>query len=174
MKLANQIGSAKVPAIPRAPQARKDAGAAAVEFILVLPILLALVFGIINFGFIFATQISLNNSARDAARAGVVTPLGGTAMDCSSIAHAARDGSVTIGVNPINVGVTVTSATTTTFCTLAAGSTTVGTNAGNQLCTATSGQLLVALQYTVVSPVPLVPPSSVNLKATGAFQCEYS
>jgi len=151
----------------------KDGGAAAVELAIVLPILLLLVFGIIYFGFIFATQISLNSSARDAARAGVVKPLAstGTPLSCSEIATMARDDALTIGLTNTNaIKVTVTNPNGTS-CTWAQNASM--TSSSIQMC-ATSGQLTVALEYTMVSPVPLMPLSSVNLKATGAFQCEYS
>jgi len=39
-----------------------------VEFALVLPILLTLVFGIIDFGWIFGNQLIANNACREAAR----------------------------------------------------------------------------------------------------------
>lgn len=45
-----------------------ERGAAAVEFALILPILLTLVFGIIEFGWAFGQQVSLGNAAREAAR----------------------------------------------------------------------------------------------------------
>ena len=47
---------------------RGERGAAAVEFALVLPILLTLVFGIVEFGWAFGQQVSLGNAAREAAR----------------------------------------------------------------------------------------------------------
>lgn len=46
-----------------------DRGAAAVEAALVLPILLLLVFGIIDFGRMLNAQITVNEAAREAARA---------------------------------------------------------------------------------------------------------
>jgi Flp pilus assembly protein TadG len=47
---------------------REDRGAAAVEFALVLPILLLLLGGIIDFGFALNTQISLTHAAREGVR----------------------------------------------------------------------------------------------------------
>lgn len=44
-------------------------GQAMVELALILPILLLLVFGIIEFGRIYATNLMLNNAAREGARA---------------------------------------------------------------------------------------------------------
>lgn len=50
---------------------RSEAGAAALEFVLVAPLLLALIFGIITFGYAFALQNSLRELAAGAARATV-------------------------------------------------------------------------------------------------------
>lgn len=49
-------------------RSRDDRGAAAVEFALVLPLLLTVVFGIVEFGWTFGQQVSLGNAAREAAR----------------------------------------------------------------------------------------------------------
>lgn len=46
-----------------------ERGASAVEFALVLPVLIALVLGIIEFGFYFNQQISVTQAAREGARA---------------------------------------------------------------------------------------------------------
>jgi Flp pilus assembly protein TadG len=48
--------------------ARKERGAAAVEFALVLPILLVVLLGIIDFGLYFYNDLQLTHVARDAAR----------------------------------------------------------------------------------------------------------
>ncbi|MGF9662666.1 TadE family protein [Arthrobacter crystallopoietes] len=50
-----------------------ERGAAAVEFALVAPFLLALLLGIVEFGFAFNTQISLTQAAREAARTMAIT-----------------------------------------------------------------------------------------------------
>lgn len=47
-----------------------DAGATAVEFAIVAPILMLILFGIIEFGLIFAADILLKNATYDASRAG--------------------------------------------------------------------------------------------------------
>ena len=49
-----------------------EKGAAAVEFAMVLPIFIAIIFGIIQFGFYFWTAESANTAAREAARRVVV------------------------------------------------------------------------------------------------------
>ncbi|MHA7177553.1 TadE/TadG family type IV pilus assembly protein [Arthrobacter sp. Sr24] len=48
--------------------ADNDRGAAAVEFALVLPVLLGVLLGIMEFGFLFNQQISASNAAREGAR----------------------------------------------------------------------------------------------------------
>ena len=48
---------------------RRDQGAAAVEFVLVLPVLLLLIFGIVDFGRMLNAQIVVTESAREGARA---------------------------------------------------------------------------------------------------------
>jgi hypothetical protein len=51
---------------------RGDDGAAAVEFALLLPLLIALLFGFIQFGIAFNDRIQATNAAREAARLAVV------------------------------------------------------------------------------------------------------
>jgi Flp pilus assembly protein TadG len=47
-------------------------GAALVEFAIVLPLLFALVFGIIEFGFLFYNKAMLTNASREGARLGIL------------------------------------------------------------------------------------------------------
>lgn len=47
---------------------RDEPGAAAVEFALILPLLIVLLFGIFEFGRLFNEQITVSNAAREAAR----------------------------------------------------------------------------------------------------------
>ncbi len=51
---------------------RSERGQAMVEFALVLPFLLALLCGIIDFGWLYYNQITLNNAAREGARYAVI------------------------------------------------------------------------------------------------------
>lgn len=60
-------GATPLPArIP--PAHRRERGAATVEFALVLPVLLMLVFGIIDFGRAYSQQVQLSQLAREGAR----------------------------------------------------------------------------------------------------------
>lgn len=67
---------------------RNDRGASAVEFALVLPILMLLICGIVDFGRAFNARITLTNAAREAVR---VWALGGSydATRAAAIATAA-------------------------------------------------------------------------------------
>jgi Flp pilus assembly protein TadG len=55
---------------------RGDRGAAAVEFALVTPLLLVILFGIIDYGIWFADSIAARQAVRDAARQAVVEQFG--------------------------------------------------------------------------------------------------
>ena len=50
----------------------REQGAAAVEMALILPVLLIVVFGIIDFGSLFNAQISLTQAAREGVRLGAI------------------------------------------------------------------------------------------------------
>ena len=53
---------------------RGERGAAAVEFALVVPLLLMLVFGIIQYGYILSFRQALSQGAAEGARAAAVAP----------------------------------------------------------------------------------------------------
>ncbi|TYL51631.1 hypothetical protein FXB39_07505 [Nocardioides sp. BGMRC 2183] len=58
----------------RGGQQGAERGAAAVEFALILPVLLLLVFGIINFGDMLSVRQGVSQAAAEGARAAAVTP----------------------------------------------------------------------------------------------------
>jgi hypothetical protein len=80
-------------ALQRTPRSSDDdRGAVIVEFALIVPILLILLVGIVNFGVAYNTQIALQGAAREGARAlalgnsaiDAVNASGGVAMSVSS------------------------------------------------------------------------------------------
>jgi len=77
-------------------------GAAAVEFGLVLPLLVILVFGIISFGILFAQKLALENGARQASRFAVVGQ-----QTCSTIKAEAQKDAVGLGIGSTATSVTV-------------------------------------------------------------------
>jgi Flp pilus assembly protein TadG len=56
-------------------RAESERGGGVVEFALVLPVLVTLVFGIIDFGILYSNQISFRNGVREGARMGAVDNL---------------------------------------------------------------------------------------------------
>lgn len=75
----------------------RDRGAAAVEFALLAPVLLLIVFGIIDFGRALNAQITLTQAAREGAR---LAALGDTAAQVQSHTTAAAT-----GLSPVSVTV---------------------------------------------------------------------
>jgi Flp pilus assembly protein TadG len=77
---------------------RDDSGAAAVEFALVVPFVLLLLFGVIDFGRAYNMQLSLTHAAREGAR---VAALGGSSASATS-----RTQSTAAPVTGVSVSVT--------------------------------------------------------------------
>jgi Flp pilus assembly protein TadG len=53
-----------------------ERGTAALELAILLPVLLTILFGIIDWGYVFYVDLSLTNAAREGARVGVTKTLG--------------------------------------------------------------------------------------------------
>ena len=92
---------------------RNTDGVSAVEFGLVLPLLLVLVLGIIDYGYVFFVDLTLTNAAREGARVGVTrdgTVVSGqsnivTAAETATQAYLDSAGiSATIEVDPPTTG----------------------------------------------------------------------
>jgi Flp pilus assembly protein TadG len=92
---------------------KKERGAAAVEFALVLPLLLALVFGIVEFGRLYNAQVVITNAARSAARTMAVT---NDVTQATASATAAAPG-ITLQT-PMNISQTTTAGACTANATL--------------------------------------------------------
>jgi Flp pilus assembly protein TadG len=92
----------------RAMPNRDERGAVAVEFALLLPVLLTILFGTIEFGMIMYSRELITNASREGARAGIVQVLPKpTSGDITTIATNYLNGT---GINPSDVNVTVTGA----------------------------------------------------------------
>ena len=76
---------------------RSQSGVAAVEFALILPVLLLIVFGIINFGLYLYDKAVVTNASREGARAGIVSVVSGNGFGTPPGCTAQT--SVTSGVN---------------------------------------------------------------------------
>jgi Flp pilus assembly protein TadG len=130
---------------------RSEAGASAVEFALVAPILIMLVFGVISFGMIFGQQLG---------------------RTCAQVIGAARDAANTIGMSGSNVTVTVTrgasaaAAASNNVCTV--------TTANPCKTSAVGDSLFVKLEFTSKIDIPLVITKQIGLRSDGVFRCEYA
>src|SRR5262245_45091121 len=90
---------------------RKQRGAVAVEFALVLPLLLVLVLGMMDYGWYFYCSLSSTNAAREAARAGTTVPGGdGARARTTAIDYLSSAG---LGKQPVSVTVSVAAGPTT-------------------------------------------------------------
>ena len=83
---------------------QRDRGAAAVEFALVLPLLVVLTLGIIAFGHAFHVQTVLDNAARDGVRIFALTDGPSAEPDARDAARSAAAASVTLSDSQIAVG----------------------------------------------------------------------
>jgi Flp pilus assembly protein TadG len=102
--------------------APRDRGAAAVEFALLLPMLLLLVFGIIDFGRALNAQITLTQAAREGARVDAVDDPNGvpnTSATVTTRTQAAATGLSGVGVTvttcPANAGIAANATVKATY-----------------------------------------------------------
>lgn len=77
---------------------RDDAGATLIEFAIVLPLLVMLLFGIIEFGWVFAQNLDVRHGAREGARLAAVDELTSAADVCSRMDTAAHPSETLITV----------------------------------------------------------------------------
>jgi hypothetical protein len=157
---------------------RGDEGASAVEFALVLPLLVMLAFGIISFGLYFAGLLGLSNATREAARYGVVQN-----RSCEAIAQDLR--STSRGTLGIVYPITFTITRGSKVC---SGSIAEATSANPDgalsfsgdktmiMCsgsTSASDELIVETRAEATMFVPFVS-ADLSLTGKGAYRCEFS
>lgn len=159
-------------------------GAVAVEFALVLPVLLLVVFGIINFGIIFSQQLTLNNALREGARKAVVNEVGDN-RTCQGILDSTRAEMVGLALEPDSVEFKITTDgfTSSQPCGPSSFSTTSSTGSnvpckGSFVTTSTSGtagSLVVEGRYETDALIGFLPFSS-NFTVSGkaVYRCEFS
>jgi Flp pilus assembly protein TadG len=88
----------------------RDRGAAAVEFALVLPVLLLILFAIIDFGRLLNAQITLSQAAREGARLGALGVAPATVVSRTQAAMGTITPVVTVNTGtacPANAGASV-------------------------------------------------------------------
>lgn len=137
-----------------------ERGAAAVEFALILPILVVTVFGIIYFSLYFNASQGAQAAAREGAR--VASLRGSTAAAACTAANDALSG-VSVDEGSATVGVGNASPATSGACSSAA-----------YPCAIGSGNVYVTVRAQVTFAIPLLP-SGFGPKAittTARFRCE--
>ncbi len=88
-----------------------ELGAAAVEFAIVLPLLLAIVLGTIDWGHYFFVQQVVTNAAREGARGGSLFAYDPAAPDPTAEAHAIAEAEATATAYLTRAGLTASRAT---------------------------------------------------------------
>jgi Flp pilus assembly protein TadG len=157
-----------------------DRGASAVEFALVVPLLLLIVFGLINFGVLFSQQLTINQAVREGARRGVVYG-DVSARSCNGIMQSVQNGISGLAINGANAQVKITTSgfTSSSGCGSAYHSTNWSTNTpclgSFNATTGNSGSLVVETRYVSTIPVSFPPfPTSMTLNSKAVFRCEYT
>jgi len=155
-----------------------DDGAAAVEFALVVPLLLLLVFAIMSFGIVFAQQIALNNGVRQGARA-IVVPGTTTGNTCGAAVTAVRSSTgPTLAMDTNNINVSVTRSGSTP-CGSGSTSTTNSTVVcqGSSVNGAVNQSVIINATYNsrLLLPLPIPGfPKQFTLTSRAVYQCEFS
>ena len=153
-------------------RSRRDDGASVVEFALVFPILIVLVFGIISFGILFAQQLALNNGVRQGARL-IVVEGSPTTKTCAAAVTAVRDSTgPAIAMNTADINVLVQRTGSPPACgTIPVCKDSINTTTGTQqsvVITATyRADLLLA------PPLPGFP-SGFDLTSKAVYKCEFN
>jgi len=106
---------------------RDDRGAAALEFALILPILVVLVFGIIAFGYMLSFRQAMSQAAAEGGRAAAVRPAGTADADRLTAARAAvNDALESYGVECTSGGGLTHGGGASGTCTIVIGACTTG------------------------------------------------
>ncbi|HET7901084.1 MAG TPA: TadE/TadG family type IV pilus assembly protein, partial [Candidatus Nanopelagicales bacterium] len=159
-----------------------DSGASAVEFALVVPLLLLLVFGIINFGIIFSQQLTMNNAVREGARRAVVNDQS-SSRTCDQILAAVQNDMSGLALNKtaVKIKITQNGFTNSNGCGSAYQSTSFGSGTKDNVpCKGSASgtgipSLQVEAQYVSSIPIAFPPfPTTITLNSKAVYRCEFS
>lgn len=167
---------------PRGRLSRTDAGAAAVELALVLPILLLVAFGIVNFGILFSQQLTINNGVREGARRAVVADPSAP-RTCDQIIASVRNqlSGVALDASKVQIKVSQDGWSDSNGCGSSFVTTSFGARGSQVPCinsysaTSRSGSLVVEAQYVSDIPVSVPPfPTTLTLSSKAVYRCEFT
>lgn len=169
---------------------RDESGAVAIEFALVVPVLILIVFGIINFGFVFSQQSTLNNAVREGARRAVVNdPFVGASASanprtCDGIITSIKNelAGLALDTDAVEVRVSQDGWTNAEGCGNTFQTSSFGGSDGNVPCkgsfdtsTNTARSLVVETRYVSDIPVSFPPfPTTLTLTSKAVYRCEFS
>lgn len=155
---------------------RREAGAVAVEFAFVVPVLLVLLFGIISYGILFSQQLALNNGVRQGARLAVVEGSTPAMKSCGGVATEVQNATgPAIGMDTDDIDVTVLR-TSSDPCGTGDPTTVVCTNSIDSATNVQQSIIVTAnYQASLLLPIP-VPglPRSFDLQSRAVYKCEFN
>ncbi len=140
---------------------RAESGAAAVEFAIIVPVLLLLVLGIVDFGYAFGQKLALNHAAREGARMAVVESSGADTQ--AEIAQLVSDSAGTL-VDPLD--------TTQVIATVAGTGTSATCGPGGALDIGDELEVSVDYDATPLVPLPFLG-GTISLSSSAVFRCEW-
>jgi Flp pilus assembly protein TadG len=151
---------------------RREDGAAAVEFALIVGVLAMLIFGMFQFGLAFFQLQNLRAAAREGARIGAV---GGTVSQVKQRVADDSDGALPANSAAVNVESTTNGTTwvaaSTRACPLPQSQTVQ--SATRVRIDLSSASLPTSLQHIFTVNIPLLPPISLrSATVSGEFRCE--
>ena len=134
---------------PSKPDHESERGAVAVEFALLLPLLVVILFGIIQFGITFNRQQGIHAAAREGARLGSLP--GTTSAEIRGRVNGALSGVPLAGEPDIII-----------------------TPNTDRPCSSDTGSATVVVEVKAATDldIPLWKPITVDLASTGEFRCE--
>jgi len=139
--------------VKRRRRIRDEDGAVAVEFVLLLPVLIVILFGIISFGIAFWKMEIYVSAAREGARYAAVRCAPDSSTGCTNALVASRVATAAVGY-PLSPG----------------------TPTENIVCndaTAAAGQsVTVSWAQRITIQIPFLPDLSRNVTVKGVFRCE--
>lgn len=152
--------------------ARGESGAQVVEFVLIVPVLLILVLGIINFGWVFGQKLSLNQAVREGARKAVVDS-SASQPTVAGYVQGATGGLISNPTTSITVATAIQTKTASSPPTFGTPWRSALTCADYTTTEGLGGQLRVTATYQASWLLPtFIPLTAPNLKSEAVYRCE--
>lgn len=132
-------------------RSRRQSGATAVEFALIVPLLVGMLYGIVTYGYVFVLRQILSMGAEEAARAAAAITTGGTGALALQQAAATSTGVAAFSILPAAQQQMITGPTVTSFVSQ-------GTSIKVKVTMTLTG-LFPVFKLPLIGPVPNLPAS---------------